>query len=408
MLKGGRGLQCNECLCSATIPQGKHARAGVWGDSRGRVGLPSIHWGLWGCLVGLSTQSPWGTDVPLTAPNWQHATSCHFGNATTLQSAAVGRKLTWTASIPKVSEMLATPTGTKWWHHSSDQDTTTPRPEEEEAARLDITPKEWPHQKWKEGRPLVRPLKESCQEAFGTDSKLIQSNRQAYFKMHHPNYDHEGSTNFSHTFKEMATSAYLMDSYIHEVQEVWSGWKDLWVTCCMVKSSPKDIHFFWVMPPTESPKIMGLRGIHSPEAWAGDVVCPSACGVVQDRMKTWWWTTCEWATITLASFAADALNTSPSVLTLCNVTHSCVSWCQPASRTMMTTRRKNLTLMIMVRMISLHLARISTAPLNSCWQQSNVVITNLMFMPGWASLASPWQSSLFHHSFLNAVGHNTP
>ena len=46
--------------------------------------------------------------------------------------------------------------------------------------------------------------------------------------MHHPNYDHEGSQDLSHTFQEMATSAGLMDLEVYEVQEVWTGWKDHW------------------------------------------------------------------------------------------------------------------------------------------------------------------------------------
>ena len=58
---------------------------------------------------------------------------------------------------------------------------------------------------------------------------------------------------------------HLMDSEIHEVVEVWTGWKDLWATHHTVKGSPKCIHCFWVVPPTKLPKIMGLKGIHSPE-----------------------------------------------------------------------------------------------------------------------------------------------
>ena len=34
----------------------------------------------------------------------------------------------------------------------------------------------------------------------------------------------------------------------------------------MARGSAKDLHYFWVVSPLESPKIMGLKGIHSPEA----------------------------------------------------------------------------------------------------------------------------------------------
>ena len=97
-----------------------------------------------------------------------------------------------------------------------------PRPEEEDMASLDVTPEEHPCQRQKEGRALVRFLKENHQEAFKKDSDLIQATRHMYFKMHCPNYD-KGSQDLSHTFQEMATSAGLMGMEVHEVQEVWTG-----------------------------------------------------------------------------------------------------------------------------------------------------------------------------------------
>ena len=51
-----------------------------------------------------------------------------------------------------------------------------------------------------------------------------------------------------------------------------TGQKELHSTNHMAKNSSKDICYFWVILPTESPKIMGLKGIHSPktlEFWAG-------------------------------------------------------------------------------------------------------------------------------------------
>ena len=84
--------------------------------------------------------------------------------------------------------------------------------------------------------------------------------------MYHMDYDHKGSWDLSHTFQEMAISAGLMDSEVYEVQEVWTGQKDLQVTHHMAKGSPKGIQFFQVVSPTKLPMIMGLKGIHSPEA----------------------------------------------------------------------------------------------------------------------------------------------
>ena len=87
---------------------------------------------------------------------------------------------------------------------------------------------------------------------------------------------HKGSYDLSSTFREMATSTNLMGSEVHEVQEAWTGWKNLRAAYCVAKSSPKDICFFRVMLPTISPKIMGLRRIHSLEAlhqWSGLSFC---------------------------------------------------------------------------------------------------------------------------------------
>ena len=82
------------------------------------------------------------------------------------------------------------------------------RPEEEEALGLDVTSEEWPHQRWKEGKPLVRLLKERHWEGLGKDSDLNQVTRQMHFKTYHPTYDLEGSHNLSHIFK-------LRDDYLH-------------------------------------------------------------------------------------------------------------------------------------------------------------------------------------------------
>ena len=108
-------------------------------------------------------------------------------------------------------------------------------------------------------------LKESHCKAFEKDSDLVWMTRQNYFKMHSPEFDHEGSHDLSHMFWEMATSTGLLDSDVHKVLDVWTGQKDLWATHQVAKTSLKDICFFQVVAPTESPKIMGLKGIHSPK-----------------------------------------------------------------------------------------------------------------------------------------------
>ena len=147
--------------------------------------------------------------------------------AATLQLATVHGELPLIASPPTVSRTLAPTTRTKWWHPSSDQEATDSTAEKEEAAILDVSPEEHPHQRWKERRPLSKIAKESHQEAFKKDSKLVQSVRQAYFQMHHANYNLKGSQYLCHTFQKMAPTAHLVDSEICEVWEVWTGQKDL-------------------------------------------------------------------------------------------------------------------------------------------------------------------------------------
>ena len=108
-------------------------------------------------------------------------------------------------------------------------------------------------------------LKESHWEAFSKESEVIKAARWAYYRTHCPSFEQEGSHDLSFTFWEMATLMNLLGNEIHKVEESWTGWKDLKAAHQYAKSSPKDSHFFRVVSPTEMPKIMGLKGIHSPK-----------------------------------------------------------------------------------------------------------------------------------------------
>ena len=74
--------------------------------------------------------------------------------------------------------------GGKCWYHSSNLGQG-----EEETVELDDTPEEHPHWRQKEGRPVVKPLKESHQEAFSRESEVIKAAKQAYYKTHHPSFE---------------------------------------------------------------------------------------------------------------------------------------------------------------------------------------------------------------------------
>ena len=71
-----------------------------------------------------------------------------------------------------------------------------------------------------------------------------------------------------------------MDTEIHLIQDQCWGKKELCTANYTVRGSAKDLHYFQVVSCLESPKIMGLKGIHSPEALkhqASFSFCP-CCG----------------------------------------------------------------------------------------------------------------------------------
>ena len=109
---------------------------------------------------------------------------------------------------------------------------------------------------------MEKALKEPHCEAFPKELAVMRMARQAYYKTHQPNFEQEGLDDLSNMFQQMATSANLLGTEIHEVQENWGGRSNLQVA----KSSSKDIHFFRIITPNKLPKIMALEGIHSPKA----------------------------------------------------------------------------------------------------------------------------------------------
>ena len=51
----------------------------------------------------------------------------------------------------------------------------------------------------------------------------------------------------------------LMNTEIHLVQDQWQGKKELCATNNVARGSAKDLHYFLVVSPLESPMIMGLK-----------------------------------------------------------------------------------------------------------------------------------------------------
>ena len=64
----------------------------------------------------------------------------------------------------------------------------------------------------------------------------------------------------------MATSAKLLGTSIYEIQMSWTGPEELKQANCALRSLPKGLKFLHVVPPSRSPKVIGLVGIHDPDA----------------------------------------------------------------------------------------------------------------------------------------------
>ena len=118
---------------------------------------------------------------------------------------------------------------------------------------------------------------QSCQEAFSWDTSLVREVREEYFKRHLSNFTTENTHNLSDVFWHMALSAKLLGSAIYEIKEVWAGLDELWQANYARWTLPKGLRFLRALPPLESPKVMGLMGIHDPDAlhhFNGMTHCP--------------------------------------------------------------------------------------------------------------------------------------
>ena len=72
-------------------------------------------------------------------------------------------------------------------------------------------------------------------------------------------------------------SASLLGTDIHEIEASWTGPEELKQANYTLQSLPKGLKFLRVVPTSESPKVMGLVGIHDPDAlwhFARFIYCP--------------------------------------------------------------------------------------------------------------------------------------
>ena len=249
--------------------------------------------------------------------------------------------------------------------------------------------RKWPYWRWKDERFLAKLLKDSHHETFDKDLDLVQVTRWAYFKAHCPEFDHENPHDLSHTFQEMANSTILLDPNVYEVWDVLTVQKHLHVAHCVARSCLRDIHFFWVVPPTESPKIIGLKGTHSPKVLkqqAGLSFCPwcekegQNEGTVANNLRT--------SHTTWALSAAGAWGISWPTPTQCTIMCSSAVQHRPAvmMTITMTVKKSGMPRMVKTMKISHSTRGIQNANLTlsqcSCYSNHKVG-AQITQDPGW-------------------------
>ena len=114
-------------------------------------------------------------------------------------------------------------------------------------------------------------------EAFSWDSDLVREAREEYFLKHSYKFIMEGTHNLLEIFMHMAKSTELLGTSIYEIKVVWKGLDELRQVNYALRSLPKGLKLLHAVPPSESPKVMGLVGIHNPDAlhhFNGVTHCP--------------------------------------------------------------------------------------------------------------------------------------
>ena len=133
-----------------------------------------------------------------------------------------------------------------------------------------------PSPKKQEAPAWFMSFKPSCVEAFLRDTSLMREARLCFFSKHSHNFVEDGTHDLSDIFKELAERAGLLGNTIYEIQLSWTGPEEMKQANYALQSLPKGLRFLRVVPTSESPKVMGLMGIHDPNAlwcYAGYTHC---------------------------------------------------------------------------------------------------------------------------------------
>ena len=109
-------------------------------------------------------------------------------------------------------------------------------------------------------------LKPSHADAFSWDSGPMREARECYFATHPWDWAHGNTGDLSDIFREPAQGASLLGESIHKIQLAWNGLEELNHTNYVLQSLHKGLKFPKAVSTKESPKIMGLKGIHDSDA----------------------------------------------------------------------------------------------------------------------------------------------
>ena len=157
-----------------------------------------------------------------------------------------------------------------------------------------------------------RAFKPSHAEAFGRDSDLVKEARKEFFSKHSYNFVMEGTHDLSEIFRQMATSTELLGTSIYEIQASRMGPDELKEAYYALRSLPKGLKFLHAVPPSESPKLIGLVEINDPDALC-HFSCITHCpGVVRrTRMRGPWSITYRQCSTGWAWYATNAMIACP-------------------------------------------------------------------------------------------------
>ena len=120
----------------------------------------------------------------------------------------------------------------------------------------------------KKGRTVnwLTSMRSECVDAFSQDSDFVKEARAHYFTTHSWDWVHGNMEDLLDIFKGLTQEAGLLGESIIEIQWSWKGLEHLKHANYVFQTHPKGLKFLRVVSAKESPKEMGLKGIHDPEA----------------------------------------------------------------------------------------------------------------------------------------------